>query len=176
MTAVTATERWVAQFVIGLGLCPFAALPFRQDRVLTLACPATTTEAAFYWAGTQVQRLLETPPTVVETSLLVFTHSALADFAAFLDFVTELEQLLEDSGAAAALQLAHFHPDYQFADAAPDDPANATNRSPYPTVQLLRVASVTAAVAAHAHPEEIPRRNAALLRQRPELTALRKDD
>ena len=176
MTAVTATERWVAQFVIGLGLCPFAAVPFRQDRVLTLACPATTTEAAFYWAGTQMQRLLDTPPLVVETSLLVFTHLDLADFEAFLDFVAELEHLLDRSGASGDIQLAHFHPDYRFAETEHDDPANYTNRSPYPTVQLLRVVSVAAAVAGHAHVEDIPRRNVDLLRQRPDLIALRRGD
>ena len=171
-----ATVAWVRRFVIGLGMCPFAALPFHQGTVFTVECPEATTEAAFYWAGAQVRGLLATPPTAVETVLLVFSGNDLLSFDAFLDFVAELEYLLEASGTSEEVQLAHFHPTYRFAGVPADDPGNATNRSPYPTVQLLRVKSVTAAVAAHGRPEKIPQRNVALLRQRPELIALRRDD
>ena len=174
---VARTRQWVDEFVVRLGLCPFAAHPLRQGRVHFVACPASEVEACFYWAGSQVETFIQQAVDEVETTLLLFVKSELDDFEVLLDIVEELEQLLETSGADAYVQLAHFHPDYRFAGVPTDDPANATNRSPYPIVQLLRVASVTKAVAAHGHAEDIPRRNAALLRSQPSwaLTALRKD-
>ncbi len=158
-----ATHSWIEQFVIRLGLCPFAAGPLQAGLVDITVCPERDLEAAFYWAGAQVQRLLETPADVVETSLLLFPGS-LDAFGTFLDFVETLEDFLEKSRASRFTQLAHFHPFYTFADAAKDDPANATNQAPYPTIQLLRTESVARAVAAYPGIDQIPVRNAALLR------------
>ena len=175
-TATARTLAWIHEVVVGLNLCPFAAGPLRRKQVLCVECAADSAEQAFYRAGSQVHYLVEQPPHVVETSLLIFTGPALTDFADFLDFVDEVEMFLADSGADALVQLAHFHPDYRFAAVPADDPANATNQSPYPTLQLLRVASVTKAVATHPAPEDIPKRNARLLRGQPELIASRRGD
>ena len=175
-TATARTLAWIHEVVVGLNLCPFAAGPLRRDQVLCVECAAATAEQAFYRAGSQVQYLVEQPPHVVETSLLIFIGAALGDFTDFLDFAAEVEDFLTRSGADALVQLAHFHPDYCFADVPINDPANATNRSPYPTLQLLRVASVTKAVAAHPAPEAIPERNARLLREQPGLIASRRGD
>jgi hypothetical protein len=165
-TAEAATLDWIEQFVVGLNLCPFARNPLRQHRVVIREVDYTTVERTFYWTADQVQQLLATDWKVQETVLLVLLHPALRHFGDFLDFVEETEDLLRASGADAYVQLAHFHPAYCFADAPADDPANATNRSPYPTLQLLRVERVARAVAAHPDPEGIPARNAALLRDR----------
>ena len=170
-TPTERTLRWVEDFVVRLNLCPFAGYPLRQQRVVCQECPAQQAETAFYWAGSQVQWLLDQPAELVETSLLLFTDRLFGDFLDFLDFVEEVEALLVESGGDALIQLAHFHPAYRFADVPADDPANATNRSPYPTIQLLRVASVAKAVAAHPATEGIPVRNAALLRQSSDPTA-----
>lgn len=158
-----ATLDWVRGFVIHHNLCPFAARPFHSGKVVAEVCPHAEHEAQFIWAGTQVQSIIDTPRQSVETSLLVFPEG-LVDFHEFLGMAGALEELLQDSGADAIVQLAHFHPDYVFADVPEDDPANGTNRSPYPTIQLLRVMSVTEAVARHPDVEGIPVRNAALLR------------
>lgn len=158
-----ATHSWIEHFVIRLGLCPFAVGPLQAGLVDITVCPERDPEAAFYWAGAQVQRLLETPAAVIETSLLLFPGS-LDDFGTFLDFVETLEDFLEKSRASRFTQLAHFHPLYTFADAAEDDPANATNQAPYPTIQLLRTESVARAIAAYPGIDQIPVRNAALLR------------
>ena len=175
-TATARTLAWIHEVVVGLNLCPFATSPLRRGQVLCVECAGATAEQAFYRAGSQVQSLIEQEPDRVETSLLIFTGPALADFADFMDFVAEVEEFLVDSGANMLVQLAHFHPDYCFADVSVEDPANATNRSPYPTLQLLRVASVTKAVAAHPAPEAIPERNARLLRDQPGLIASRRGD
>ncbi|NJB85027.1 hypothetical protein GGR26_000772 [Lewinella marina] len=165
MSPVEDTRRWVEDFVVGLGLCPFAAPVLSAGQVVYQLCPEVEAEAAFYWAGAQVQWLLDQSPAVVDTSLLIFPDG-LDDFEDFLDFEEELEQLLDQSGAAELIQLAHFHPRYRFADVPADDPANATNRAPYPTVQLLRVDSVAKALARYPGAASIPDRNMALLRQR----------
>ncbi|CAH1001987.1 hypothetical protein LEM8419_02902 [Neolewinella maritima] len=159
------TLQWVEDFVIKLQLCPFAARPHREQRVVCIACTLPDVPSAFYWAGAQVQQFVQQDAVDVETTLLVFTE-VLSEFEAFLDFIEEIQLLLDESGGSELVQLAHFHPHYVFAEQPADDPANATNRSPYPTLQLLRVAQVAKAVAAYPDPEKIPERNATLLRQR----------
>jgi hypothetical protein len=119
--------------------------------------------AAFYAALAQVQRLVEEQ--AVETTLLVFPGDLLADFGTFLDFVYTFEDALAETGADELVQLAHFHPDYRFADVPADDPGNLTNRAPFPVVQLLRVDSVAAAVAGYGDVEGIPERNVARMRE-----------
>lgn len=144
-------------------LCPFAARPFNEGKVAVVTCEATDEEAIFFWALTQVQSLVD-ERSETETTLLVFP-SQLAEFLPFLDFVYTIEDALAETGADALVQLAHFHPDYQFADAEPGDPGNRTNRSPYPVVQLLRVDSVAAAVAGYPNVEAIPVRNVERMRE-----------
>jgi len=158
-----ATMDWVRDFVIAHALCPFAARPFAEGGVVAEALPETDFEDAYYAALTRVQEMLEGKGGV-ETLLLVFSN-ALVDFEDFLDFVYALEEGLTRSGLDAQLQLAHFHPDYRFAGVPPDDPGNRTNRAPFPVVQLLRVDSVAAAVAAYPDVEAIPERNVARMRK-----------
>jgi hypothetical protein len=98
------------------------------------------------------------------TTLLVFSR-ALDDFHTFLDFVATLEDVLAETGADQLVQLAHFHPNYQFADLSYGDAANRTNRAPYPVVQLLRVAGVARAIEHYPDVEAIPERNIRRMRE-----------
>lgn len=157
------TLDWVRDFVIKHALCPFAAQPFNQGKVTAEVCGVDTEEDCFFWALTQVQGLVE-ERSEVETTLLVFPEQ-FPDFLAFIDFVYAIEDALADTGADALVQLAHFHPDYRFAGVPPDDCGNRTNRSPYPVLQLLRVNSVAAAIAAYPNVEAIPERNVARMRE-----------
>ena len=95
---------------------------------------------------------------------LLYAH-AFSDFNDYLDFFYMAECLLADEGYEGMYQLASFHPDYCFNDAPADDPANYTNRSPYPMVHILREHSLTKAIDQHPNAEEIPERNIALTRQ-----------
>ena len=158
------TREWVEHFVVRLQLCPFAARPLLADRVTFTVTDHSRAEDVFYWAGSQVQSLLSTDAAAVSTVLLIAPR-ALSSFAEFLDLVGALEEFLERSGAVEYIQLAHFHPHYVFAGSDPGDPANRSNRSPYPTVQLLRTEEVAAAVAHHADVDGIPQRNIDLLRE-----------
>jgi len=161
MSPVEETRDWVLNFVICHALCPFAAAPFHEGRVQFIALEGEDIEACFHAALAQVQGLLEEQ--TVETTLMVFPN-ALADFDTFLDFVHTFEETLAEAGADALVQLAHFHPDYVFDGVAEDEPGNLTNRAPYPTLQLLRVGSVAAAVAGYPDVEGIPERNVRRMR------------
>ncbi len=109
-----------------------------------------------------MHELVAADPNVVETTLLIHPN-ALLDFVDFNDFLDAADAALEDLGLEGVLQVASFHPDYRFADAPPDDLGNATNRSPYPTLHLLREASIERAVEAFPAAEAIYEANIATL-------------
>ncbi|OAV46269.1 DUF1415 family protein [Lewinella sp. 4G2] len=163
MSPADAVLRWVETFVLRHGLCPFAAVPWRKGLVSAEVLEAEDIETLFYSALSQVQSFVGKERSKVETTLLVVPH-LLADFETFLDFVFTFEEALAETGAAELVQLAHFHPDYQFEGLEFEDQANLTNRSPWPVVQLLRVESVAEAVAGHPDVEGIPGRNVARMR------------
>jgi len=158
------TRRFVERVVIGLGLCPFAEQPWAQGRVDVCVSTAQEPAALLFDIDTELRRLAEAPIGDLETTLLVHPH-ALSDFEAYNDFLGLAEALLRERGYEGVLQLASFHPAYRFEGAPPDDPADATNRSPWPMLHVLREASVEAAVASHPDPEGIPDRNVARLRE-----------
>lgn len=164
MTPAEEVLAWLEEFVIAHSLCPFAAKPWREGRVGASDMVRDDLEGVFYAALTQVQKLVEKEPGALETELLVFPRH-LDDFEEFLNFVYTFEAALDESGASELVQLAHFHPQYVFADVPADDPGNLTNRSPYPVIQLLRVDSVAAAVAAYPDVEAIPDRNIAKMHE-----------
>jgi len=68
-------------------------------------------------------------------------------------------------GLEGVIQVASFHPQYRFAGSAPDDVSNATNRSPYPTLHLIREDSIDRAVAAFPQAEAIFQANIATMQR-----------
>lgn len=157
-------ESWLEEAVIGLNLCPFAAKPYRQGRISIAISDATGLEDAVFDSVEAAFELLESPPDVVSTTLVVYPD-ALSVFSRYLDAADALRATLDDAGARGVLQVATFHPDYQFADAEPDAVENFTNRAPYPILHLLREDEVSDAVASHPDPESIPERNIARMRE-----------
>lgn len=163
MDPAARTLAWVRDFVVGLDLCPFAAGPLARGEVRVAVCEAADFDACVRDTLAELARLDDDP--TIETTLVVFPR-ALAAFDELLDAAAAVQHLLEDAGFAGLVQVVSFHPDYVFEGAPPDDPANATNRSPYPMLHLLREASVSAAVSSHPDPEGIGARNAERLRSR----------
>jgi len=155
------TRNWVEQVVIGHHLCPFAANAWAQTVVHV--SDAQDLDGLLTDFGQQLERLLSQSNDVLTTTLIV-VPGWLNNFEDYLDALTVLEQCLEDLGLHEEFQLASFHPQYCFAEHAYDDPANGTNRSPWPTFHLLRSASVAEAIAHHPDPDGIPMRNAAHFR------------
>jgi hypothetical protein len=161
---VAATRRWIERAVIGLGLCPFARAPFVQQRIRYRVTDAADSDALAAVLCDELERLHAADAQTCETTLLIHPQ-ALGDFDAFNDFLDVADALLRSLGLDGELQIASFHPDYRFADADPEAIENATNRSPYPTLHLLREASIEQAVASIGDADAIYRKNIATLRR-----------
>lgn len=146
-TILAETRAWVERAVIGLNLCPFAKAVQVRDQIRYVVSDATEADALLGILREELSLLAAADPARVETTLLIHP-CALTDFAEFNDFLGVAEAAVEASGYSGVLQVASFHPQYQFAGTAVDDVTNATNRSPYPTLHLLREESIDRAVAA----------------------------
>lgn len=161
---VARTRAWIERAVIGLDLCPFAKAVHARERIRYVVSAATTPEALLQDLERELAHLASTPAEATDTTLLIHPE-VLGDFLDYNDFLELADDSVERLGFAGVLQVATFHPQYQFADTAPDDITNCTNRSPYPTLHLLREASVDAAVAAFPQTDEIYLRNMQTLRR-----------
>lgn len=157
------TRRWLAAYVIGLKLCPFAEPVLRNKRLALKVTSVQEPRGLLQALEDEIAFLKNAPSDQFETTLLIHPW-ALQDFAEYNEFLGVAEALLEQLGMGGVLQLASFHPDYCFAGEPSDDPANLTNRSPYPMLHLLRESSVSAALDAGADTEAIVNRNIELLR------------
>jgi len=162
--AVAQTRRWLERFVIGLGLCPFAAAPYRLDRIAYAVCEEASLEGIYDAFLRALEALVMADPQEQETALLILTRG-LSEFEDYLDSLAVLEQAVEDAGLEGVIQLASFHPDYRFDGVGDDDPANFTNRSPFPMFHLIREDGLATALASHPEPESIPERNIRCLRE-----------
>ncbi len=155
---IEATRRWVERAVVGLNLCPFARAPLVQQKIRFAVSHARDTDALLDELCGELQSLAAVDADECETTLLIHPH-VLGDFLDYNDFLDVADAAVETLKLDGVLQVASFHPHYQFADSDPDDIENASNRSPYPTLHLLREASVERAVEAMTDPDEIYRRN-----------------
>jgi hypothetical protein len=152
--AVAETQAWVERAVIGLNLCPFAKAVHAKNQVRYVVSEADDHETLLAELRAEMDRLATTDPAEIDTTLLIHPR-VLNDFLDFNDFLGAADDLLAELGYEGVLQVASFHPRFQFAGTDADDVTNATNRSPYPTLHLLREASIDRAVAAFPDPEAI---------------------
>lgn len=141
------TRTWLEKAVIGLNLCPFAKAVYVKDQVRFQVSDARTEEALIEELARELETLAEAKPEKIDTTLLIHPH-VLQDFADYNQFLDLADALVESLQLDGILQVASFHPDYQFADTAADDITNFSNRSPYPTLHLLREESIDRAVEA----------------------------
>ncbi|MFT3669779.1 MAG: DUF1415 domain-containing protein [Pseudoxanthomonas sp.] len=155
---IDATRRWVERAVIGLNLCPFAKAVYVKQQVRIVLSDASTPEALIEELAEELVLLRDTDPEQVDTTLIVHPD-VLADFLDYNDFLDNADAAVEALDLQGVIQVASFHPDYQFAGTMPDDISNYTNRSPYPTLHLLREASIDRAVEAFPDPDVIVERN-----------------
>ncbi len=151
-------EQWLDEVVIGLDLCPFAARPRREKRVRIAVSHATDDEALLNDLQAELERLSDTPAAELETTLLAIPNM-LEDFADYNDFLDAVDLWVEQFGWEGDLQVASFHPQYQFADTEADDPGNLTNRSPWPLLHIIREESLEKAVEHYPDVDAIPERN-----------------
>jgi hypothetical protein len=160
---ISATTRWLEKSVIGLGLCPFAENPYRSGRVRFHVSEQRSAAGLLKDLKSELTRLAAADPAQCETTLLIHPW-VLTDFIEYNDFLEVCDAVIAELDLEGELQVASFHPQYQFAGTQPEDIENYTNRSPYPTLHLLREASVERAVAAVGDTDEIYLRNIRTLR------------
>jgi len=160
--ALAETRAWVERAVIGLQLCPFAKAPQVKGQVRYVASEAADADALLADLVAELKLLAAAPSERIETTLLVHPR-AFADFEDHNDFLEIAEAALVALDLEGVIQIASFHPDYRFAGSEPDDIANATNRSPHPTLHLLREESIERALAAFADPDSIFETNIATM-------------
>ena len=160
---IAETRRWLERAVIGLNLCPFAKSVHAKGQVRYVLSDAGTPDQLLEQLGEELVFLRDAPAAEVDTTLLVHP-GVLQDFLDYNDFLEQADALVAELGLEGVLQVASFHPEYQFAGSGPDDIENFTNRSPYPTLHLLREDSVSRAVAAYPDADVIVDRNVETLR------------
>ena len=160
--ALAEVRAWVERAVIGLNLCPFAKAVQVKRLIRYVATEATDTDALREALITELERLRDTDSTILETTVLVHPW-VLQDFLDYNDFLDEADAVVEALGLDGVIQVASFHPDYQFAGTASDDMGNATNRAPYPTLHLIRETSIDRAVAAFPEADAIYETNIATM-------------
>lgn len=157
-TVIDDTRIWLERAVIGLNLCPFAKSVHVKGQVHYVVSRAPTAQALLQDLLVELKALNDSDPLERDTTLLI-APDCLADFLDFNDFLADADQALVELDLEGVLQIANLHPDYQFAGTRADDVTNFTNRSPYPTLHLLREDSIDRAVAAFPEAESIFERN-----------------
>ena len=162
LQALAETRAWVERAVVGLNLCPFAKAPHAKGQIRYVLSAASDAQQLLADLQRELETLAEADPDAIETTLLVHPF-VLTDFGDFNDFLDPAEALLEAMDLIGVIQIASFHPDYRFEGSAPDAIGNATNRSPHPTLHLLREASVERAAEAFPDPAAIFEANLATL-------------
>ena len=161
---VRATRNWLERAVIGLNLCPFAKAVHVKNQVHYAVSDATDPAQLLVELAGEVDALLALDAAVRETTLLI-APDCLDDFLDFNDFLAQAQSLIRKRGLEGVIQLASFHPAYQFAGTDAADVTNCTNRSPYPTLHLLRETSIERAVQAFPQAEAIYEANMDRLRR-----------
>ena len=159
---IAETRAWVQRAVIGLNLCPFAKAPQSKGQVRYVCSEARDADGLLAALAAELQHLAGAPADQLETTLLIHPW-VMNDFTDYNDFLEIAEAAVEVLELTGVIQVASFHPQYQFADTGPDDIGNATNRSPYPTLHLLREESIERAVEAFPDAERIYGANIATL-------------
>lgn len=161
---VSLTQAWLEQAVIGLNLCPFAKSVHVKKQIRYKVSHGREWDALAQDLEEELALLAASAPDDVDTTLLIIPL-ALADFLDYNDFLDWADRILTRMGLQGELQIASFHPAYQFADTEPDDIENYSNRSPFPILHLLRESSIDRAVAAYPEASAIFEKNMATLRK-----------
>ncbi len=155
---IETTKLWLERFVIGLNLCPFAKHPFKNDKIRYVIFEGDDLEKLTELLLKEAEELVHTTPSVLETTLIILPE-ILDEFEEYLDFVEMSEFIFAEVELEGVIQLASFHPDYQFDETEITDVENYTNRSPFPMLHLLREDSITRAIEAYPEVGDIPENN-----------------
>ena len=161
---IARVQQWLERAVIGLNLCPFAKAVYVKRQVRFVVTAAETADELLAELAQELTLLDQADPQILSTTLLIHP-GVMQDFLEYNAFLEEADAAVEALDLTGVLQVASFHPDYQFADSAPDDIENYSNRSPFPILHVLREESIDQAVDAFPDPESIYGENLKTLRR-----------
>ncbi len=161
---VARTRGWLEQAVIGLNLCPFAKAVYNKRQIRYCVAAARNTDSLFRLLCDELQLIAAADPEEIEATLIIHPE-VLQDFLEFNDFLDAADAAIQTFGLNGIIQIASFHPQYQFDNTLPDDIENYTNRSPYPTLHLIREAGIERAVASIDDADIIVERNLETMRR-----------
>jgi len=153
------TQQWLEEIIIGLNFCPFAKKEFVNNTIHYQLCDAKKIPLALEELAKQFEKLVQQPE--IETTLLIF-NTGFKGFESYLDLLDYANDLLIELGFEGIFQLASFHPDYYFEGEEFDAASNYTNRSPLPTIHLIREESMEKVLSVYKNPDQIPENNIAL--------------
>lgn len=155
---IAATKIWLERAVIGLNLCPFAKAVHVKQQIRYAVTAAQTADELLAELEQELQLLADSDPAVLDTTLLIHPQ-VMGEFLDFHFFLAEANAAIRNLGFDGVFQIASLHPHYEFAGSEADDIDNYSNRSPYPTLHLLRESSIDRAVAAFPDAADIFERN-----------------
>lgn len=161
---ISETKKWLTRAVIGLQLCPFAKAVHLKNQIRYVVSYDTAPESLLSTLSNELSHLAQADPAIEETTILIHPH-VLGDFFDFNQFLDSAESTIDRLGLEGILQIASFHPQYQFAGTDAQDIENYTNRSPFPILHLLRESSIEAAIKNFDGAEGIVERNIATLQR-----------
>jgi hypothetical protein len=161
--AILKTQQWLDEIIIGLNFCPFAKKEFVNNTIHYEVSSASKVKVALELLALQCEKLVNSPE--IETSLIIF-DGGFRVFERYLDLVEYANELIVELGYEGVFQLASFHPEYCFEGEDYDDAANYTNRSPLPTLHIIREDSMAKVLNFYKNPEEIPENNIALAQKK----------
>ncbi len=151
-------KNWLEKAVIGLNLCPFAKAVHVKEQIRYMVSNATNEEELLADLLDELQQLYDADAEKLETTLLIHPY-VLTDFLDYNDFLEVADAAVSELSLDGEIQVASFHPNYQFAETRYEDVENYSNRAPYPCLHLLRESSVERAVAAFPEAEKIYQKN-----------------
>ncbi|WP_341906306.1 DUF1415 domain-containing protein [Polaromonas sp. YR568] len=155
---LTQTRHWLEKAVIGLNLCPFAKAVYVKNQVRLVVSHARHADDLLEELDRELDLLVATPAEEIDTTLLI--HPTLfEDFLDFNDFLELADGVVSEHELEGVIQLASFHPRFQFDGTEPDDISNYTNRAPFAMLHLLREESVDKAVEAFPEADAIFEQN-----------------
>ncbi|MCT7940351.1 DUF1415 domain-containing protein [Shewanella holmiensis] len=155
---IAESENWVKQVIMKYNICPFARREVERSSIRYHACEQTKVKAVLQAFIGECKLLEKTPK--IETTLFILPRG-FEGFYSYLDLVDSANDILVQHDFEGVFQIASFHPDYCFDGEPQDSAANYTNRAPYPTLHIIREASMELALASYDDPESIPQRNIA---------------
>jgi hypothetical protein len=164
VAVIEVVQAWIEKAVIGLNLCPFAKSVYVKKQIRYVVSTATNDDALLDDLERELKALQAVDTEEVDTTLLILTDM-LGDFLDYNDFLDTADELIDELELQGEIQIASFHPGYQFAGTQADDIENYTNRSPYPILHLLRESSIDRAVAAYPDAKNIYEKNMETLRK-----------